>query len=211
MLLWTIAKMVTGMARAPFRRASFEKLPLPRYATDYSPPLLAESRAEATLLAEDIPTANSTEGQWTEFPAPVLQGCDEPLAEGAVDLRGVWRAYRGPMKGHVERIEQAGDRVVITAAQIIHDMRATGRTEDGVNDVAGGTRARISVAAKFENRRLNLRPGGKIVAVTRWIDEDGDLRWRWGPYFNRLKRVPPPTHLVREGEASEPAASRPQP
>lgn len=209
MLVWTVAKMLTTMGRAPFRRGSFSRLPLPRYVTDYSPPLLATLKEEATLLAADVPMAHSTEDGWTEFPAPVLLGCDEPLAESAVDLRGVWRVYRGPLKGHVERIEQAGDRVVITAGQIIHDMRATGRVEDGVNDLAGGSGARISIAAKFEKGRLNLRPGGKIVAVTRWIDEGGDLRWRWGPYFNRLRRVPTPARLIGEDGAPRTTESRP--
>ena len=168
---------------------------MPRYATDYAPPPLANTIEEATLLASDVSMANTPKGGWTEFPPPVLAGCDEPLAEGAVDMRGVWRAYRGPMKGHLERVEQAGDRVVITAGGVVHDMHTTGRTEDGVDDVAGPTGARISVAAKFEKGRLNLRPGNKIVAVSRWIDGDGHMRWRYGPFFNRMRHIKAPKSI----------------
>ena len=39
----------------------------------------------------DIPRARTPAGGWTEFPPPVLAGCDDPLVEGAPDLRGVWR------------------------------------------------------------------------------------------------------------------------
>ena len=78
------------------------------------------------------------------------------------------------MKGHVERIEQAGDRVAITAGQVIHDMRTTGKTKDGVNEVAGYGGSPISVAAQWENGSLNLRPGGgRVVAVTRrWTTKE---------------------------------------
>ena len=64
-------------------------------------------------------------------------------------LRGTWRVVdvrangerpsptASPVWKHIERIEQAGDRVVVTAGGVIHDMRADGTYENGVNDVAG--------------------------------------------------------------------------
>ena len=129
--------------------------------------------------------------QGSDWPAPVLAGCDEPLVEGAPDLRGVWRVEKGPLVGHVERVEQAGDRVVITAAGIIHDMFVNGTLEGGVNDVSeAGTQ--ISVAARFEDGRHNLYPGNKrVVAVTRYLDGD-EMVWRWGPWRNRLTRLDTP-------------------
>ena len=51
---------------------------------------------------------------------------------------------------HVERIEQCGDRVCITSSGIIHDMRADGTAEHGVNDVAADGRE-ISVVCTFED------------------------------------------------------------
>lgn len=122
----------------------------------------------------------------------MLAGCDEPLVDGAPDLRGVWRVEQGPLKGHVERVEQAGDRVVITAGGVIHDMFANGTLEGGVNDTSeAGTQ--ISVAARFENGRHNLYPGNKrVVAVTRYLDGD-EMVWRWGPWRNRLRRLEAPT------------------
>jgi len=103
----------------------------------------------------------------------------------------VWRVEKGPLTGHVERVEQAGDRVVITAAGIIHDMFVNGTLEGGVNDVSeAGTQ--ISVAARFEDGRHNLYPGNKrVIAVTRYLDGD-EMVWRWGPWRNRLTRLDAP-------------------
>lgn len=36
----------------------------------------------------------------------------------------------------LQRIEQAGDRMVVTGGGVIHDMRCDGTAEHGVNDVA---------------------------------------------------------------------------
>jgi len=96
------------------------------------------------------------------------------------------------MKGHIERVEQAGDRVVITAGGVIHDMFADGTLAGGVSDVGEGG-AQVSVAARFEDGRLNLYPGDRgVVVVTRYLDGD-DMVWRWGPYKNRLSRLAGPT------------------
>ena len=184
----TIMKSIWFMLRAPFRVRRNPPLP-PAGRRHYEPTPLAASTADAAVLADEIPVATTPEAGWTEFPPPVLTGCDEPLVEGAPDLRGVWRAVNGPLKGHIERVEQAGDRVVITAGGVVHDMRADGTLEHGVNDVAEGSGDSISVAARFESGRLNLYPGDKrVVVVTRYLDGD-DMIWRWGPYRNRLTRL----------------------
>jgi hypothetical protein len=158
----------------------------------YEPTPLAPSLAATTVKAADVPVAKTPPGGWSgEWPPPVLEGCDEPLADGAPDLRGVWRVVQGPLKGHVERVEQAGDRVVITAGGVIHDMFVDGTLEGGVNDI-GEAGTPISVAARFEKGRLNLYPGDKrVVAVTRYLDGD-EMVWRWGPYRNRLRRLDAP-------------------
>ena len=58
------------------------------------------------LLASDIPKAYTPGCGWETWPMPVLAGCTEPLAEGVVDLRGLWRGQAGN-RDHVERIESA--------------------------------------------------------------------------------------------------------
>ncbi len=95
----------------------------------------------------DIPVAYTPAGGYTEWPAPVLAGCTDPLPDGAPDLRGIWqvadvRVARELVDDHgmigaVFRNEQAGDRVAITGGGVIHDMRCDGTLEHGVHDVAG--------------------------------------------------------------------------
>ena len=146
-----LLKAVPVMAAMPFRVRRNPPAP-PAGREHYEPTPLAASLEAATVKAGDIPVAKTPPGGYGEFPPPVLAACDEPLAEGAPDLRGVWQVYKGPLKGHVERVEQAGDRVTITAGGVIHDMRADGTLEGGVNDVAEGTGDRISVAAPVVSR-----------------------------------------------------------
>lgn len=145
------------------------------------------------LRAAEIPKAFTPEGGYKNvFPAAILVECDEALAPDAPDLRGVWVCTSGKMKGHVERIEQAGNRVCITAGGVIHDMFVDGTVENGVNDINLKTGAEIRVAADFKNGELRLRPGGKrLVVVNRYLDGD-DLIWRYGPFRNRLVRLTEP-------------------
>ncbi|HWC33424.1 MAG TPA: hypothetical protein VG650_01235 [Mycobacteriales bacterium] len=154
--------------------------------------------------AIDIPKAFTPRGGWHgEMPAPILAGCTEPLAEGAPDLRGLWRAVDvtdaagnplpddHPIRSYVERIEQAGNRVVVTSAGIIHDMYADGTYENGVNDVLQTDfTTPISVAATFEDGALVLRPKDfPGWEVRRW--RAGELlRWRYHTLFTAsLERI----------------------
>jgi len=193
-MIGSVAKALGGMLIAPIRRRRAPADTPPAGREHYEPTPLAPTRDEATMKATEIPVEKTPADGWTggDWPAPVLAGCDEPLVDEAPDLRGVWRVVKGPLQGHVERVEQAGDRVVITAAGIIHDMFADGTLEGGVNDV-GEAGTQISVAARFEDGRLNLYPGDKrVIAVTRYLDGD-EMVWRWGPWRNRLRRLEPPT------------------
>ena len=160
--------------------------------------------SEPVVRADDIPVAHTPDGGWQgDMPPPVLAGCNEPLAPGAPDLRGVWRAYavevKGtpapdhPVIGQEQRIEQCGDRVVITAGRVVHDMRADGTLEHGVNDVADANFSqKIQVAALFTDGRLDLHPFGvdanRPAPVTREI-VDGELVWFYGPLKVSLRRV----------------------
>lgn len=154
------------------------------------------------MLADEIPVAHTPPGGYgDEMPPPILEGCSEPLSRGAPDLRGLWRTVEVAWKGdpppdparvnnHVERIEQGGDRVCITADGIIHDMRADGTAEHGVNDVAAVNGQAISVVCTFEDGVHVLRPVGLPgLEVTRRLEGD-TLIWDYGPFFNaRLERV----------------------
>ncbi len=137
-----------------------------------------------------IPVARTDPGQDAGFPPAVLTGCLEALPDGAPDLRGVWVVERGAMRGLVQRIEQAGDRVVITAGRLVHDMRADGTLANGVQDVDPGGRP-IRVVAEYTGGRLDLRPDGGRVMVSRRLAGDAMI-WRYGPFRNRCRRLSTP-------------------
>jgi len=157
-----------------------------------------------TLTADDIPVAHTPEGGWKgEMPPPVLEGCTEPLAPGAPDLRGLWQAILVEQDGqvlsahrlnrHIERVEQCGNRIVVTSEGVIHDMRADGTLENGVNDIAAAnTGQQIRVAALFNAGRLDLHPLGVDPArpplVTREI-VDRHMIWNYGPYKVTMRRI----------------------
>ena len=156
-------------------------------------------------LATDFPLGKTAPGasldRWADR---VLDGCTEPLAAGVPDLRGVWEVYHGRMKGHVERIEQAGNRICITTGGLVHDMYCDGTLEHGVDDIGGFGGHRIRVAATFEDGVHKLRPWAKrVVVVTRQLEGD-ELRWRYGPFHNKLRRLtaPPLDHPATAAAAA---------
>jgi hypothetical protein len=153
--------------------------------------------------AQEIPVAHTPPGGYgDEMPAPVLAGCVDPLVAGAPDLRGLWGVVEAstdgrpvpddhPVLGHVERIEQAADRVVVTSSGVVHDMVADGTHEHGVNDVMQlDFTTPIQVAATFEDGVLVLRPNGMPgVEVRRWREGE-QLVWSYHTAFTaRLERI----------------------
>ena len=83
-----------------------------------------------------------------------------------------------PVWSHVERDEQAGNRVVITGGGVVHDMVADGTYDHGVNDVmAIDFTTPIVVAASYENGVLVLRPvtspGSRCAVGETWISSCG--------------------------------------
>lgn len=156
------------------------------------------------VTADEIAVAYTPPGGWSgEMPPPILAGCTEPLVVGAPDLRGLWEAVRveqdgeelsgHPLGAHVERVEQCGDRVVITSARIIHDMRADGTLERGVHDVAGADlTSEVHVAAVFAEGRLDLHPGGvdpsRGPLVTRELVGE-EMVWHYGAFVVTLRRI----------------------
>jgi hypothetical protein len=135
------------------------------------------------------------------MPDPVLAGCTEPLPLGAPDLRGRWQVVAvevnavevadHPAMGHSERIEQCGDRLVVTSQGIIHDMRCDGTEQNGVDDVMQSDFATpIHVVASFEAGAHVLRPVGLDgFEVTRRMVGD-QLVWSYlGAFVARMERV----------------------
>lgn len=152
----------------------------------------------------DIPVAHTPlHGYGESFPPPVLEGCADPLVDEAPDLRGTWEvvevsvagelASDHPAIGHVQRIEQCGDRLVVTAAGVIHDMRCDGTVEHGVHDVAEFDKETpIVVVASYESGVHVLRPVGLPIEVTRHR-EGADLIWDFVGFRARLRlRAPQP-------------------
>ena len=87
-------------------------------------------------LAIDIPKGNTPGCQYDHFPLPILRECTEPLPPEADDIRGLWVGVSGHV-GHVERVEQCGTRVVVTAAGIIHDSGPNSSAGLTTNDTEG--------------------------------------------------------------------------
>lgn len=151
---------------------------------------------------DEIAVAHTPEGGSDRFPPPILAGCNDALVDGAPDLRGVWRTIEvlvdgvavpaHPALGRVQRIEQAGDRVVVTGGRVVHDMRCDGTVERGVNDVAEfDLTTAIHVAASYEDGVHVLRPEGMPIEVRRWRDAE-HLMWQYVGFTARLERVGPP-------------------
>jgi hypothetical protein len=152
------------------------------------------------VIADMIPVVKTPPGGYGDtFPEPVLAECTEPIVDGAPDMRGSWEVVEvlvdgvalpeHRILGGVQRIEQCGDRVAITAGGIIHDMRCDGTEANGVNDVAEFDKTTpITVVAMFEDGVHVLRPVGVPIEVKRWLDGD-DLMWQYVGFTCRLNRL----------------------
>jgi hypothetical protein len=150
--------------------------------------------------AREIPVAHTPPGGYGDaFPDPILAGCTDPLVAGAPDLRGTWqvievvadgKALAGhPALGSMQRIEQCGDRMVVTGGGIIHDMRCDGTEEHGVHDVAEfDRRTPITVVASYEDGVHVLRPVGLPIEVTRRRDGE-QMVWDYLGFAARLRRA----------------------
>ncbi len=154
---------------------------------------------------DEIPVAHTPPGGYGDtMPPAVLAGCATPVDPGAPDLQGLWRIVEvfigdtavaaHPVLGRVERIEQAGDRVVIANSGVVHDLRADGTEAHGVHDVAAiDFVTPIAVIGTFEDHEdataLVLRPVGVPgVEVRRWRDGE-HLWWSYaGAFSARMER-----------------------
>ncbi len=119
-------------------------------------------------LADEIPKAYTPGCGFTETPMPILSECTEPLAKGVVDMRGLWQEVSG-RNGHLERIEQCGNRVVITVEHVIHDFRLDGTLKNGARDV-GVVCNNFSSAIHVEDEVMIFRLFNLFDTVSRKMD-----------------------------------------
>ena len=165
--------------------------------------------------AVDIPKGNTPGCGYDHFPLPVLAGCTEPLPPGADDIRGLWRGIEGGHIGHVERVEQCGSRVVVTAAGIIHDYGPnstaglnTNDTEGSVLFTAGGREfcARTSASMIWEEGVLNFYVFGWGPQVVRRYRDGDQLIWEYADGSKtRMERL---CRLPDENKIPEPRGAR---
>ncbi len=148
--------------------------------------------------AADIPKGNTPGCAYEHFPLPILRECTEPLPEGADDLRGLWLAVTGKV-GHVERIEQCGERTVVTASGIIHDSGPNSTAGYNTDDTEGMVLfsingkpycPRTSAGMFWNNGILEFRPfGWGPVVVRRYMDGE-HLVWEYvDGSTTRMKRL----------------------
>lgn len=142
------------------------------------------------LTADEIPKAFTPDCHTDQWPAPILAGCTEPLPPEAADLRGLWRTEDGQV-GHVERIEQCGNRVVVSGRRFIHDFRTTGTLDAGADDINPRDCTRVRAAIEWnEDEVLEFRPWGLVKLVTRRLEDGGTLIWEYpGQPVSRLQRI----------------------
>ncbi len=110
------------------------------------------------LKANDIPRAYTPGCGYTQYPQPILRGCTEPLTDGAQDLRGLWQSVSPELPDHVERVEQCGDRVVVTTLgsyMIIHRQNLPSMSSQGT-----------SAHGRFAFARRMQPPSGKTTSCT---------------------------------------------
>ena len=149
--------------------------------------------------ARDIAKGNTPGCAYSHFPLPILADCTEPLPPEADDIRGLWRGVAGDKIGHVERIEQCGNRTVITTSGIIHDYGPnatagpnTNDTEGGASFIIGNTQfcPRSSAAMIWRDKILNFHAfGWGPLVVRRYMDGD-QLIWEYADgSITRMERI----------------------
>jgi hypothetical protein len=138
-------------------------------------------------IAADIPKGNTPACSYDHFPLPVLADCGEPLNNEAADIRGLWIGVKGGKIGHVERVEQCGDRTVITSSGIIHDHGPNSTAGLNTDDTEG------SVLFTIGDKEYCARTSASMV----WNQGVLDFHvFGWGPVV--VKRYMQGEQLVWE-------------
>jgi len=158
-------------------------------------------------MAKDIPKGNTPGCGYDHFPLPILAECTEPLAEGAVDIRGLWLGVKGDKIGYVERVEQCGARTIVTSSGIIHDLGPNSTAGSTSNDTQGSVLftigdkeycPRTSADVVWKNGVLDFHAfGWGPVVVKRYLHqgpEGEQLVWEYADggttYMDRICTLP---------------------
>ncbi len=162
------------------------------------------------LMAKDIAKGNTPGCRYEQFPLPILRDCTEPLPEGASDIRGLWQAESGKI-GHVERVEQCGNRTVVTSAGIIHDYGPnstaglnTDDTEGRVLFTLGGKEycPRTSASMIWNEGVLDFHVFGWGPVVVRRYPDGEQLVWEYADgsttRMNRICQLPEEHRIPRK-------------
>ncbi len=159
-----------------------------------APPPSNASRSVNDVFADDIPVAHTPPGGYgNAFPPPILATCTEPLAEGAPDLRGIWKAVRverdgqrlpeeDPLYHYAERVEQCGNRIVDMGGGTIADGRADGTAENGIHDVlVFDYKTPIHVVVTYEEGTTYVLQPLLTTVIARAFPSI-DIPWSWLPF-----------------------------
>jgi hypothetical protein len=149
--------------------------------------------------AAGIPKGNTPGCSYDHFPLPILAECTEPLVEGAADIRGLWLGVEGDHIGHVERVEQCGRRVIVTAGGLIHDSGPNSTLGETTNDTEGavlftaGEREfcpRTSASMIWNEGVLEFHAFSWGPVVVRRYPEGDQLIWEYADgSVTRMKRI----------------------
>lgn len=137
------------------------------------------------LMANDFPKGHTPNCGYEVFPKPILKGCTEPLPAGATDMRGLWLESRSDgSAGHFERIEQCGNRFVVTSSGLVHDATTDDKLAGASNDVRPVSLGplnlciRTSATTEWVDGRLQFKAMGIVPVVTRYLEEE-QLKWEY--------------------------------
>lgn len=153
-------------------------------------------------MAVDIPKGNTPGCSYSHFPLPILAQCTEPLPVGAADIRGLWIGRSGRV-GHLERVEQCGARMVVTAAGLIHDSGPNSTGGFNSNDTEGAVLftigdqeycPRTSAGAFWNDGVLEFRVLGWGPVVVKRYREGEQMVWEYADgsvtHMDRLCQLP---------------------
>lgn len=154
------------------------------------------------VMAADIPKAFTPGCGWTRWPMPVLAQCTEALAPGVGDLRGLWRSTSPAGLDHVERVEQCGNRTVVTSAGIIHDFITDNTLANGSRDIEPPGCTNTWVSIEWHNGVQKYHPFGLPYTIVTRQRQGEELVWNYPATGEvRMKRIcsVPPEHRNHMG------------
>ncbi len=102
-------------------------------------------------------------------------------------MRGLWQGISG-RSGFLERIEQCGNRVVVTGHNLIHDFRLDGTLRNGAREV-GLACENFNSAVLFKDEVMTFRLFNLFDTVSRSIDGEHMIFTFVDGSKTRVKRI----------------------